>query len=582
MTTKSKPTQAAFIKQYNEEHREHFNAELFKRNEDKIIEELQKVVLSSQREQVFTIKVHSFTVVEDYKEINDLLYKYEEDIQMNKKKKKPNQYEFVNLKDSDIKILKVKYFISAKEKSQYLDVLIIVPRIVDKYYFRISGNYYSAMYQIVDASTYNNSTSANAKKPNITLKTTFGPIKIFRNTGSLETVYDGEIKHIYYTIRAFNKSFNAFKYLLAKFGLYETMKLSGIGCIQIYNQQPEQDENMYTITKNNIYISIPKYIYNHDYTAQTLFNCIHHCILKDTKFNDLFTNEFWIQSLGGEFSNYSILKGDSVLKSIESIYDITTREDIRLPEDCKSDVYRIIRWMMREFNNLKNKDNLDISTKRIRCEEYIPSLYAMKLSQGIYRLSDSGNRVTVDQIKKSINIRPTYLLESISKCKLINYRNLVNDLDSLIAIKYTHKGISGIGEKNTRNVPNVMRYLHPSQLGRIDPDASPKSDPGMSGILCPLTELYGKSFSQFQEPNFWDQEFEKVMNQYKSLVGLKEVFKAKEALLNDSTLQEEISNVEESINTLKRLFIPVKGTLDTSYTEVMSPSLEEGGRIYYE
>ncbi len=361
------------------------------------------------------------------------------------------------------------------------------------------------------------------------------------------------------------------------------MNIGRISCLQFYNQEPVQDDNVYVFTKNNIYIEVPKIIYNNDYTVQTLINCIIGSINKDTTFDRLFLNEYWIEVLGSEFStSYTILKGESVLKSIESVYDISIHESIRLPEDKKQDVYHIILWMIREFNHLKNKDNLDISTKRVRCAEYIASLYAMKLSQGIYRLSDLGNRVTIDQIKKAINIRPTYLLESITKCKLINYRNLVNDLDSLIAIKYTYKGISGIGEKNARNVPGVIRYVHPSQLGRTDMDASPKSDPGMSGVICPLTELYNGSFSEFEEPNYWDNEFDKLMIEYKKLVGKKEIFRAKKELLGDTKTSEDESIIDESINTIKRLFRPVKTVLDTQVIDIMSPSLEEGGMIYYE
>ena len=578
---KNNISQAHFIKQYNDNYRETFNADLFKRDDNEIVEELKRVLLSSQRDQIFKIKILSFEVIEDYATIQEVMYKYEEETQLNKRKKKPNTYEYVNLKDSDVKILKVKYYISAKEKEQELDVMIIVPRIVDKYYFRIGGNYYSAMYQIVDASTYNNSTSLNPKKPNITLKTTFSPIRVYRNSGSIDTLNENDVKINYYTIRVFNKSFNAFKYLLAKFGLYETLNISGITCISV-TDKPINNDDYYTLTKNGIYVNIPKVVYNNDLTAQTLFLCIYTSILKETKYNDIFKNTFWIESLGGEFNNYSVMKGDSVLKSIESVYDISTKESIMLPEECKCDVYRIILWMMREFNYLKNKDNLDISTKKVRYAEYIASLYAMKLSQGIYRLSDSGNRVTIEQIKKSINIRPTYLLESITKCKLINYRNLVNDLDSLIAIKYTYKGISGIGEKNSRNVPNVIRYIHPSHIGRVDLDASPKSDPGMSGVLCPLVELHQGHFSKFQEPNYWEDEFTKVMDQYKSLVGLKELFVAKRELLGDNSNNEQEAIIDESLVTLKKLFVPIKEVTDTTELAVMSPSLEEGGMIYYE
>ena len=576
-------TQSAFIKMYNDTHRESFNEALFVRSDMEIVEELKNIILSSQREQIFTIKVDSFEFITDYDQVNKILFDYEEEAQMNKKKKRTNQYDYVNLKDSDIMILKVRYFISAKDKSEYLDVLICVPRVVDKYYFRIFGNYYSAMYQIVDASTYNNSSNTKKTHSNITLKTISSPIRIYRNSDVLESLNDGPVKNILYTIGVFSKSFNSFKYILAKFGLIGTMRLTRIGCLQFYDKEPIMDDNMYVFMKNNIYVEVPKIVYNNDYTVQTLVNCIVNSINKDTTFDMIFLTEYWIEVLGAEFSTgYTLLKGESVLKSIESVYDISIKNSIRLPEDKKQDVYHIILWMIREFNHLKNKDNLDISTKRIRCAEYIASLYAMKLSQGIYRLSDLGNKVTIGQIKKAINIRPTYLLESITKCKLINYRNLVNDLDSLIAIKYTYKGISGIGEKNSRNVPDIVRYVHPSQLGRVDMDTSSKSDPGMSGVICPLTELYNGSFSEFEEPNFWDDEFDKLMIEYKKLIGKKEIFKAKKELLGDTSVSEDEVIVEESISTLKRLFRPVKTTLDTQVIDDMSPSLEEGGMIYYE
>lgn len=579
----SKMTQSALMKLYNDTHRESFNETFFERNNEDIINELKNIIISNQRNQLFTIRVESFETITDYKEINDALCEYTANIYKNKKKKVTNPYEYVNLKDSDIYLLKVKYFISAKDLSEYLDVLIAVPIYVDKYHFRISGNYYSAMYQIVDASTYNNQTVTNTKNPCVTLKTTASPIRIFKVNDTISDIEDEVIKCNHYNISVFEKKFNVFKYILAKYGLIGTMRISRISCIEFYDKKPLYNDNVFLFEKHGIYIGIPKVIYNNDQTVQSLVVCILQSINKDTTLDSLFLDSHWIEYLGAEFStSFTLLKGESVLKSIESVYDISIKESIRLPEDKKQDIYHILLWMMREFNHLKNKDNLDISTKRIRCAEYIASIYAMRLIQGIYRLSDLGKRVTIDQIKKSINIRPNYLLIHMVKCKLINYRNLVNDLDSLIAIKYTYKGISGIGDKGAKNVPVSIRYVHPSHIGRTDMDSSSKSDPGMSGVICPLTELYNNSFSDFTEPNFWDTEFDKLMVDYKKLVGRKELLTAKRVLLGDNNTVEDEDIVDDSLNTMKRLLRPVKTVLDTQVVARMSPSLEEGGMIYYE
>ena len=99
---------------------------------------------------------------------------------------------------------------------------------------------------------------------------------------------------------------------------------------------------------------------------------------------------------------------------------------------------------------------------------------------------------------------------------LVSYRDLVNDLDSLTALKYTYKGISGLGEDGT-SVQPVYRYVDPSHIGILDLDASSNSDPGMSGMLCPMVNLYGNdnSFSEYQEPNTWRETYKPTIEGYR-------------------------------------------------------------------
>lgn len=548
--------QAQLIKEFNDKYREKFNPDFFKRSSDAIIEELKKVILSCQRDKFFTIKVLKFRVVEDYKEINDILYKYEQAIiNKNKTKKKDNQYEFINLKDSDIKLLVVTYYIEINGESDTLNVYIAVPRIVDKYYFHLNGNTYSASYQLVDASTYNNSTSTtSSKNQHVTFKTMFMPVRVYRVLTSLKTIDKQEVHVTHYTSRVFNKTLPAIKYILAKFGFIGAMQFLGIGTyIRIYDDQPELRDDIYVFQNREVYIEVDKYMYDNDLIIQSFVYTVYKAITKITKASDMFTFNFWLESLGAEFNNYTVEKGLSILDSLESIYDISTKESLHLPEEDKADIYCILKWIICNFGSLKAKDNLDVSTKRIRYEEYIASLYAMKLSPGIYRISDLGKRAKIEHIKKALNTSPMFLVSSIVRCNLVNYRNMVNDMDSMTALKFTYKGISGIGEQSN-SVPSIYRTVDKSHIGRIDPDSSSASDPGLSGSFCPLVKTFNNSFSEFEEPNFWESEFQKTVADYRNLVGLKQAIVFEKEVLGKEIDKDHLEIIDQSIAFSKQLF----------------------------
>ena len=240
----------------------------------------------------------------------------------------------------------------------------------------------------------------------------------------------------------------------------------------------------------------------------------------------MFSKNYWIKSIGSEFTTKDFdsiyEKGYNILYSLEFIYDKITMNDLKLDNEDKSDIYRVLRWMMYEFNALRQKDNLDISTKKVRWAEYIASYYASKLATGIYRISDKGDKADLATVRKVLQISPMYLINSISKCQLVNYKDCVNDLDSITALKYTYKGVSGIGEK-ANAISNAYRSIHPSHLGRVDIDSSSNSDPGISGTLCPLTTLYDKHFIEYEEPSTWESDLAKVVDIYNKMIAKKEM-----------------------------------------------------------
>lgn len=585
-------TQAELLYKYNDKFREKFNPELFKRSDTEIIQELQNIILSCQRDKFFTIKVMGFKTIDDYAQINSILKSYTDNVinkikskEQSKSKKKENRYDYIDLKDSDIKLLMVKYYIKVGDESKVIDVIVAVPRVVEKFYFRINGNVYSAIYQIVDASTYNNSTSSS-KKHSVTLKTAFQPIRIFRNTNALKSTAKEMVKCVNYETNAFSKSVASVKYIFAKKGYYGTLKfLHLFGAINLTDEDPH-DDDMYTFQPKKaveIYVSTPKMLFDNDNVLQHAVHTIIESVHKNAVLEDLFHPEYWVCVLGASFNSANAFeKGLSVLDSFEHIYDISTRAGIHLPIEKKNDIYDISKWMVSEFNQLKIKDNLNILTKKIRCSEYIASLYAMKLSTGIYRLSDLGKKVEIKSIEKVLMTNPMFLITSISRCQLVNYRNMVNDTDSMSAIKFTYKGISGIGEKGSNAIPDIYRLLNISNLGVVDPDSSSATDPGITGTIVPLVKLYDNSyFSEFKEPNSWDEEFAKLYNSYKALKGLREVFVMKKELLGETIDQEEVIEVEDSIQTVERLIDPIKRIESSSPIEEGIP-LEGGGTIFYE
>ena len=569
--------QREIISGFIKSNRPPFNSAFFERDENAIVEELMNVIYSCEREnEFFTIKVEGYRVVEDYDEVNDTLCRYYNEGSKNKSKskKRDNQYEYINLNESCIRLLIVRYYIKDRTEEDHLEVIIAIPRIIDKYYFKINGIMRSTLFQIVDGSTYNNGTS-NAKTPSITLKIIFMAVRITRYFNSIQNTEGHDMKLTYYHSRIFNKGLPAAKYIFAKYGFYGAIDFFGLnGAIFVTREDPK-DTNMYTFrVDDHIFVSSPKYLLDRNQLLQSVVITLCMSIAPGIPFETIFTDEYWVRALGIEFGgggNERLLqiydseddtvqdvleKGYNILESFESIYDISTRNSIKLPEEDKATTYHVVIWIMREFNALRLKDNLDISYKKIRFAEYIASLYAMKIAKGIYRVSDMAKKASILSIKKAIRTDPNYLLLAITKSNMASYRNMVSDMDSMQTLKFTYKGVSGLGENSNRSIPNIYRLIHPSHIGRVDLDASSDGNPGITGTICPYAEIYDGFFSDYQEPNSWEKEFLETMDEYKKLNNLKEALTFEQTILGvDKT--EQIAVTSELISAMQQIIKPI-------------------------
>lgn len=562
---------------FSDTNRARFNPVYFQRDEDEIVTELMNVIHSCERKNdFFTIEVSSFRVVDDYDEINQILYNYYNDLTKNKakNKKRDNQYEFINLNESYIRLLIVTYHIKDRATEDYLDVIIAIPRIVDRYYFYINGIMRSTLFQIVDGSTYNNATS-NAKIPSITLKIIFMATRVTRYYTAIQSTDGDDLRLTHYVTRIFNKTVPAAKYIFAKFGLYGGLEFFGLsGTVFVTDKDPHNQEWYTFRIDDNIFVSSPKILMDKNVLLQSIVSTLCISIIPGIKFEDLFSSLFWVRSLGLEFSGGgnerllaildpndtttpdTIEKGYSILDSFENIYDISTKKSIRLPESEKATTYHVLRWIMREFNALRVKENLDLGCKKIRFAEYIASLYAFKIARGIYRVSDMNKKATVVSIRKAIRTDPNFLLNAITKSKMVSYRNMVSDMDSMQALKFTYKGVSGLGEGSNNSIPDIYRSIHPSHLGKVDLDSSSDGNPGITGTICPFAPSYDGFFEDYQEPNSWETEFLATMEDYKKATGLKDALIFQQDLLGTDK-SKEIAAASEVIANMQQIIKPI-------------------------
>ena len=94
--------------------------------------------------------------------------------------------------------------------------------------------------------------------------------------------------------------------------------------------------------------------------------------------------------------NANVVKGAFVLDSIERIYDIGTKNNLHLPMQDKENIYCVLRWMMREFSNLRVK--------------------IAKSEKILYESLDGLNRRTMAYNKKIVSV-PSNLVAFLAKLR---------------------------------------------------------------------------------------------------------------------------------------------------------------------
>lgn len=546
--------QQQFIQQFNADPRYVYqmNPDLFTRDDNEIVRYMQMLYLSIQKtmgyDAYFTIRINKFTVIEDYDTVREILSKYQEAAIKKSVKLRgatENRFNFIDLRESDVKILVVEIFIEAYDGREILESVLAIPRVIDGQYININGNIRQMMLQLVDASTYNNQTSSS-KNPMVVFKTQFQPIKVYRNTYKLHTITNEDIDCVNYDCDTFSKSLPACEYFFARMGLIRGLQFLGLdGAVWIHTTPPTRNPEEWYIfqPKSNVpyYVAAPRFLYNVNPVLQhVIYTLVTEGSRKFMNYDAINTQDIWLEALGRHFSLATPRsKACSVISSFEMVYDLITREITRLDPEDMLDSYTILRWIIYEYAALIVKSNLDVYAKRVRCGEYAAYMAAPKLSKAIYTLGDMGDRVSLAAIRKRIVLPYDYLLNELGKESIVVFNDLVTDCDAFSAISYSRNGPSAINDGNgSSSMPVVYRYLHPTSLGILDDSASGNSQPGLNGVLCPLVFVDMKNGGYFnpnyKEPSTWREVLSQQWAQYDQERTAKEVVDFRRKILEQS------------------------------------------------
>lgn len=396
---------------------------------------------------------------------------------------------------------------------------ILIPDMVDGFYV-INNKRSKAIWQLLEASVY-------TQRGRITLKSRM-PIIIYKSKNRPIVDVNGEI----YNVRPFsyamdnlrrkkrgggaptskrnkNKFINPMMLLSAKVGVHKAIKFMGMDkAIKIVETSEPTSETYLYFPLDEVFVKVNKQMFNEIKMVQSVTGML--CNLGNhdypVEWNKLDEINYWIARVGyvgapkdKPLKSY-FEKGKTAILMVERLYDTLTKLNLRLPDEQKDNIYTILRWMMYEYDNLRQKDNIDINTKRIRKAEYIvKSSLGRKISENINKiipkLSESRQN-SMDTLFEIFNFPSNIIMNGMKNLNdLIKNDDLVNDMNILEDMAYSSKGPESLGENSTKNVMLRMRDIHPSFIGTIDPNCSSNSDVGMSGgSIVPTVTLYDKFF----------------------------------------------------------------------------------------
>ena len=448
-----------YIGLYPNKHEEEFNMDFLTSAFDKPLDEY-VIACMKDFETVKNIEILDYTIIEDQDEVNINNHS----ININYKKKNVDSIPVpknMYMLDSRYHEIQFKIKVSTNLHEKIILKRILVPTLHDGYYL-INNTKMKAIWQMVDKSTY-------SQRGKVTMKSRM-PIIIYHNKHKITPDINGTefVLPIYSYAQDTSKKrggggakkkrtkfINPLMIYCAKMGMKRTIEFFGMdGIVSVKRNYTDSDEeNCYIFECNDVYVVAKKDLFDR-YEMVKSFVCmaVH---LQNRDFpvtSDLLEDrEYWICRIGyiGSVKNKNIYsfydKGITCINVIERLLNFFSIESLRLPEIYKSNIYNVMYWMMMNFDELKQRVNIDMANKRIRKNEYIvDSSLGRKISENIMKLIERKSKSkmnTMDTLLELFNFNSDIIISGMrNNNDLIKSNDASNDMHFLTDMAYSAKG----------------------------------------------------------------------------------------------------------------------------------------------
>lgn len=409
-----------------------------------------------------------------------------------------------------------------------------INKLVDSWFYINEASRYYLIYQIVDNATYGTGDS-------ISLKSLLMPITIQKKNNL--TLVSEVTNKAYPGIPSFDlllfaKKINPLLYVLAKYSFNDIVRMGVLDperIIELRNQKrcpeivdkfneffhvnlkfsndistlmEEGREIFKTSGDQGVFISVEKdKLESRDQNLMAILGCLFDIEGVNGKkkktmytYDNLITPSFWIDQLSTYFTKNTdplrrFDKIKTMLISLDRLTDDKTRSILRYNDEDKKNTLTIIRYLLRNFNELSAEDPNNFNEKRLRLSEYMLFGLRSLLSSQIYRVlnAPTHSKKCLDRIFSSMT--PVFLLKATITNELLRYYNSTNDLNFFSVLSTTQLGPQSLG----KTVNNSTRDVQPSQTGRLSLVSASSSNPGLTSRLCPFCKLDGMYFAKINK-----------------------------------------------------------------------------------
>lgn len=371
----------------------------------------------------------------------------------------------------------IQFHINIKTNKNERNIVkkILIPIEYDGFY-TLNNKKWKALWQLVDASTY-------SQKGKITMKSRM-PIIVYKSKKRPLIDMNGEVMQFSTYSYALNRKtrfaskskaakvkfinpvmiFSAkigLKNTIAYFGLQDVIKILPFDPLFSDDHADQYDHERYRyFGVNEIILQVDRYLMENVPFVGNFTAMIAACMSADfpMTMETVENTMYWTCRVGSIGSAHSknletfAEKGKTTMYMIERLLDTITQVNLRLPDCYKKNIYSILRWMILDFDSLKNRNNMDLDNKRIRKNEYIVmSSLGKKINENINKLIEKKSKSKLnimDTLLELFNFGSDIIINGMRNIgDLVKSDELVNDMTMLQDLYFSAKGPNLIPER---------------------------------------------------------------------------------------------------------------------------------------